>query len=70
MKSVIFAKLGPSTNQKRAYSRYKIDTGGNGNLMSFKILRILFLKPLIATLCTTKNNSVILETNNQSGIEQ
>ena len=42
VKSVIFTKLESSTSQKRVHIKCKIDIRSNGNLVPFKIFRILF----------------------------
>ena len=61
VKSVISAKLESSTSQKGVYITYNIDTVSNGNLMSFKIFRILFPNSQIEALHSTENKSVILK---------
>ena len=45
-------------------------TGSDGNLISFKMFKILFPKSSLAALYTIKNISVILKTSNQSHIKQ
>ena len=47
---------------------YNIDTGSDGNLMPFKVFKILFPKSTVAELCKTKLSPV--KTYNQSSIEQ
>ena len=47
MNSVIFNKLESGTSQKRAQITYKIYSGNNGNLMPFKVFRMVFPKSAI-----------------------
>ena len=68
MKFVIFTKLASSTSYKRVHITYKIDTRTKSNLKPFKIFRMLFPKSMKAALPV--KNSVILQTYNQSSIEQ
>ena len=49
---------------------YKIDTGSNGNLMSFRVFGILFPMSTMTELNTTINKSIGLKTYNESNIEQ
>ena len=55
VRSVIFTKVELSTRKKkRTWIMYKIETGSNGNLMPFKVLKILFPRSVIAELHATK----------------
>ena len=44
VKSVIFTKLESSTSKKRAQVMCKIDMGSDGNVMLFKLFKILVTK--------------------------
>ena len=50
IKSVIFTKLELSTSQKGAKIVCRIDTGCDGNLMAFRVFRMLFLRSTMAEL--------------------
>ena len=48
----------------------KVDTGSDGNLMPFRMLKIPFPKSTIAKLQATENKHNCVKTHNQSNIEQ
>ena len=66
MKSVIFTTLELSISFKMSKIVYKIDTGSDGNLMPFQILKILFPRSTMAELNATTNRSIMLKTYIQS----
>ena len=61
MKSVIFTKLELSTSQTRAKIAYEIDTGSDGNLMAFRVFRILFPRSTVVELNGTINKIIMFK---------
>ena len=61
-KSVLFTKVESSTIQRQTKITYQIESGVDGNAMSFKIFKFLFPKVTVESLHKTKNNLVILKT--------
>ena len=53
-RSVIFTKFVSITSQERTQIIYKIDPRGDGNLMPFRVFKILFPKSTVPELHTTK----------------
>ena len=54
IKSIIFNKLESRTSQRQTKITSKIDCWADGNLMPFKILKCLFPKSAVESLCVTK----------------
>ena len=61
-------KLESNTSQNRVHITYKIDTGSDGNLMLFKVFKMLFPKSKLAALYITIQS--YYKTYNQSDMEQ
>ena len=70
IKSVIFATLESSTSQKRTKVVYRMDAGSDGNLMPFRVFRILFPRLTMAELNATINKLILVKTCNRSNTEQ
>ena len=70
MKSVIFTKVESGASQKRAKIACKIDIDSDGDLMPFRVFRILFPRSTVLELNATINRSLVLKMYNQSNIEQ
>ena len=61
-RSIMFTNLRVEYKPKRNQTTYKVDTRINGNLMPFRMSKILFPKSTVAEVYTRKNNTVMLKT--------
>ena len=58
---VLIAKLKTSFSQNDAIIPYKVDTGSDGNILLYLILKISFTRATKQLLAATKNRCIVLE---------